>query len=99
MVVRKEVEKLQRNTTKLLRKRGYLHYLDYGDGVRDVHICQNLSKCHFKYVQCIECQLYFLKALKKYVCKMEPKHLVSLCQNQHTSFDILRFLNKIPRQN
>lgn len=40
-------------------------YFDCSDELTDTYICQNSSIVHFKYVQCIVCQLYFNKAVTK----------------------------------
>lgn len=49
---------------KILGSEGYIHYLNCGDGLVGVSICQNLTSIHFTYVQFILCQLYLNKATK-----------------------------------
>lgn len=55
----------------------YVHYLGCGDRVTGVYMSQNLSNCHFKYVQFILCQFYLNKAVNFLECEKEsmyPQH-------------------------
>lgn len=43
---------------------GYVHYLDCDDILMDMFICQNLSKCTFKYMQSLKCHLYLRQTVE-----------------------------------
>lgn len=43
----------------------YIYHLDCGDGLTEVHLCQNLLNCTLQYVQFVVRQSHLSKSVKK----------------------------------